>query len=85
MRGPCVFRSNVVWSEVKSCFAGHTTLAVYLVADAYGIYRLIDDITVNGKTFSRAADNGNPNNDPAGPAATTDPSLLPPIPVFPPQ
>ena len=46
-------------------------------ADAYGIYQLIDDINVNGKTFSKASDNGNGNNTPAGPDATTDPSLLP--------
>ena len=42
---------------------------------------LIDDIEVNGKTFSRARDNGNGNNSSAGPDATTDPSLLPPIPI----
>jgi len=79
MGGPCGFRYNVLWSVVQSCFAGDTTLAVYIVADAYGIYHLIDDITVNGKTFSKAADNSNGNNDPAGPLATIDPSLLPPI------
>jgi hypothetical protein len=79
MGGPCVFRYNVHWSDVQACFAGDTTLAVYLVADAYGIYHLIDDITVNGKSFSSASDNGNGNNDPAGPTATTDPSLLPPL------
>jgi len=39
----------------------------------------IDDITVNGKTFSKAADNSNGDNNPAGPLATIDPSLLPPI------
>jgi hypothetical protein len=79
MGGPCGFRYNVIWSVVQSCFAGDTTLSVFLVADAYGIYHLIDDITVNGKTFSSASDNGNGNNDPAGPTATTDPSLLPPL------
>ncbi|HEY8776746.1 MAG TPA: hypothetical protein VIM33_09765 [Gaiellaceae bacterium] len=79
MGGPCVFRYNVTWSDVQSCFVGDTTLAVYLTTDAYGIYHLIDDITVNGKTFSGASDNGNGNNDPAGPTATTDPSLLPPL------
>jgi hypothetical protein len=79
MGGPCVFQYNVTWSVVQSCFTGHTTLSVYLIADAYGIYHLIDDITVNGKTFSRAADNGTGNNTTAGPTATTDPSLLPPI------
>ena len=76
---PCGFVYNVKWSVVQSCFAGDTTLAVFLVADAYGIYHLIDDITVNGKTFSRAGDNSNGSNDPAGPLQTLDPSLLPPI------
>jgi hypothetical protein len=85
MGGPCVFRYNVHWSDVQACFAGDTTLAVYIVADAYGIYHLIDDITVNGKTFSRAGDNSNGNNDPAGPTATVDLSLLPPLPIPMPQ
>jgi hypothetical protein len=79
MGGPCVFRYNVKWSVVQSCFAGDTTLSVYIVADAYGIYHLIDDITVNGKTFSKAADNSNGDNTSAGPDATLDPSLLPPV------
>jgi hypothetical protein len=70
---------NAKWSAVQACFAGDTTLAVYLTTDAYGIYHLIDDLTVNGKTFSSASDNGNGKNDPAGPDATTDPSLLPPL------
>jgi hypothetical protein len=81
MGGPCGFRYNVNWSDVQACFTGHTTLAVYIVADAYGIYHLIDDITVNGKTFSSASDNGGGINAPAGPTATTDPSLLPPLPI----
>lgn len=81
MGGPglCVFLYNVTWSVVQSCFAGDTTLSVFLVADGYGVYHLIDDITVLGKTFSSAADNGKGNNTSAGPAATTDPSLLPPL------
>jgi hypothetical protein len=79
MGGPCGFLYNVQWTQVQGCFASDTTLSVYIVADAYGIYHLIDDITVNGKTFSKAADNGNGDNTPAGPDATLDPSLLPPI------
>ena len=82
MGGPCGSMYNVMWSMVQSCFAGDTTLAVFLIADAYGLYHLIDDINVDGKTFSSASDNGNGNNHPAGPTATTDPSLLPPI-LFP--
>jgi hypothetical protein len=83
MGGPCGFRYNVQWSDVQSCFSGDTTLSVFLVADPYGINHLIDDITVDGKTFSSASDNGSGNNDPAGPSATTDLSLLPPL-LFPP-
>ena len=83
MGGPCGFAYNVKWSAVQACFTGDTTLSVFLVADPYGINHLIDDITVNGKTFSSASDNGKGNNDPAGPGATTDPNLLPPL-LFPP-
>ncbi len=84
---PCYpFKYNLEWSAVQACFAGDRTLSVFLVADAYGIYHLIDDITVNGKRFSSASDNGGGNNDPAGPDATTDPTLLPPILILtPPQ
>jgi hypothetical protein len=77
MGGPCGFRYNVQWPQVQACFAADTTLSVFLVADAYGINHLIDDITVGGKTFSSASDNGNGINTAAGPSATTDPSLLP--------
>ena len=67
------------WSVAQSCHAGDTVSAVFLVADPYGIYHLIDDITVNGKTFSKAADNSNGDNTTAGPDATLDLSLLPPF------
>jgi hypothetical protein len=83
MQHPCPFVFNQKWDDVKTCFAGDTVLSVFLVADAYGINHLIDDITVDGKRFSSASDNGNGNNDPAGPAATTDPSLLPAVLVLP--
>jgi hypothetical protein len=76
---PCGFSYNVTWPAVQGCFAGDTVLSVYIVADPYNIYHLIDDIQVNGKTFSSASDNGNGNNSTAGPDATTDTSLLPPL------
>jgi hypothetical protein len=79
MGGPCVFRYNVNWQDVQVCFANDTVLSAFIVADAYGIYHLIDDMFVNGKLFSSASDNGNGKNDPAGPDATTDPDLLPPV------
>jgi hypothetical protein len=81
--GSCGSLYNVKWQNVQSCFAGDTVLSVFLVADAYGINHLIDDITVDGKTFSSASDNGGGDNTAAGPTATTDPSLLPPL-LFPP-
>src|SRR5437879_3179860 len=62
---PCAFLYNVTWSTVRACFAGDATLAVFLIADAYGIYPLIDDIHGDGKVFSSASDNSNGNNDPA--------------------
>jgi hypothetical protein len=77
--GNCGFLYNVTWPTAQACFSSYTTLAVYMVADAYGIYHLIDDIEVNGKRFSSGSDNGGGNNDPAGPLETTDPSLLPPV------
>jgi hypothetical protein len=81
---PCIgFTYSLTWSDVQTCFAGDTTRAVYLVADAYGISHLIDDINVDGTTFSSASDNSNGNNNPAGPTATTDASLLPPLDLLP--
>jgi hypothetical protein len=75
----CPFAYHQTWSIAQTCHLGETVLSVFIVADAYGIYHLIDDITVNGKTFSSASENGNGKNDPAGPDATTDPTLLPPL------
>ena len=75
----CTYGYHQKWNVVQADHAGDTVLAVFLVADPYGIYHLIDDINVDGKTFSSASDNGNGQNDPAGPDPTTDPSLLPPL------
>ena len=75
----CPFMYHQKWSVAQGCHAGETVMSVYIVADAYGIYHLIDDIDVNNKRFSSASDNGNGNNATAGPDATTDPALLPPL------
>lgn len=75
----CGFEYHQLWTEAQRCHAGETVLAVYLTTDPYNIYHLIDDISVNGKRFSSASDNGGGNNSTAGPDATTDPSLLPPL------
>lgn len=79
----CPFAYHQLWSVAQSCHAGDVVSSVFIVADPYGIDHLIDDITVDGVTFSSASDNGGGNNDWAGPDATTDLSLLPPL-VFPP-
>jgi hypothetical protein len=75
----CPFLYHQTWTVAQGCHATETVLSVYIVADAYGIYHLIDDINVDGKTFSSASDNGGGINDPAGPDLTTDLSLLPPV------
>jgi hypothetical protein len=80
---PCGFVYNVQWKVVQACFGADTTLSVFLVADAYGIYHLIDNIHVDGVTFSSASDNSGGDNTAAGPSATTDTSLLPPLPFSP--
>jgi hypothetical protein len=64
-------------------FAGEVVRAAYITTDPYGVYHLIDDIVINGKRFSSASDNGNGTNAPAGPEATTDASLLPPLDLLP--
>lgn len=79
----CPYLYHQLWAVAQTCHAGDTVSVVFIVADAYGIDHFIDDITVDGKTFSSASDNGGGVNDPAGPAATIDPGLLPPL-VFPP-
>lgn len=75
----CPFIYNGTWGQAQTCHAGEYVSTVFLTTDPYGIYHLIDDIEVNGKLFSSASDNGNGNNTSAGPDATTDPSLLPPL------
>lgn len=79
----CPFLYHQMWSVAQSCHAGDVVSSVFIVADPYGIDHFIDDINVGGKTFSSASDNGDGLNDPAGPAATIDLSLLPPL-TFPP-
>jgi len=75
----CPFMYHQHWNVAQACHAGETVLSVFIVADAYGVYHLIDDITVNGKTFSSGSDNGDGINDPAGPTLTLDPTLVPPV------
>jgi hypothetical protein len=73
----CPFAYHQKWSMAQSCHAGDTVSVVFLVADPYGISHLIDDISVDGKTFTDAADNSNGDNAEAGPDPS-EPSLIPP-------
>lgn len=79
----CPFLYHQMWSLAQACHTGDIVSSVFIVADPYGIDHFIDDINVDGKTFSSASDNGDGINDPAGPTATLDLSLLPPL-DFPP-
>jgi hypothetical protein len=65
-----------MWGVAQSCHAGDVVSSVYLTTDPYGVSHLIDDISVDGKQFSAAEDNGSGDNTAAGPAAS-DPSLIP--------
>jgi hypothetical protein len=75
----CPFLYHQDWNTAQGCHAGDLVYAVYFTTDPYPREQMLDDIYVNGKRFSSASDNGGGNNDPAGPDATTDPTLLPPI------
>jgi hypothetical protein len=79
----CPNAYHVLWPVAQACHAGEFVRSAYITTDPYGIYHVIDDIEVNGKRFSSASDNGNGLNAPAGPDATTDASLLPPLTLLP--
>jgi hypothetical protein len=83
--GTCGYGYHQVWSVAQACHAGDVVSQVFLTTDPYGVEHRIDDIEVNYKRFSSASDNGGGNNDPAGPDATTDPSLIPPLELLLPQ
>jgi hypothetical protein len=72
----CPFLSHQKWSVAQSCHVGDVVSSVFLAADPYGISHRIDDISVDNKLFSSAADNGNGNNTAAGPDPS-DPSIIP--------
>lgn len=72
----CPFDYHQKWSTAQSCHAGDVVSTVFIVADPNGINHLIDDINVDNKTFSAAADNANGSNASAGPNAS-NPSDIP--------
>lgn len=81
--GTCGFQYHVTWQIAQGCHAGDLVSSVYFIADPYPRTQYLDDISVDGKFFTSASDNGGGVNDPAGPDATLDTSLVPTV-VLPP-
>ena len=57
--GSCGFVFQTTWNVVQGCHAGTVVTDVFIVADPYGRTHWIDSLTTAGKTWGRAADNGN--------------------------
>ena len=57
--GTCGFQYETTWQNVQSCHAGTVVTDVYVATDPYGLTYWVDNLTTAGKTWSRAADNGN--------------------------
>lgn len=70
----CLFMYETTWPDVQSCHPGTFITNAYITTDpGIDVTFYIDNLMVDGKTFSSASDNGNGNNDPAD----YTPDLLP--------
>jgi len=54
----CGFQYETTWEKVQACHPATVVTAAYLTTDPYGWEYRIDDLTVDGTNFTRAADNG---------------------------
>ena len=73
--GGCGFLFETNWQAIQACHPGTFVTNAYITTDpGIDVTFLIDNLSVDGKTFSRAADNGNGDNT----TATDTPALLPP-------
>lgn len=64
--GTCGFRYETTWEEVQACHVGTFITNAYITTDpGIDVTFYVDNLTVDGKNFSRAADNGNGDNEPA--------------------
>lgn len=78
--GGCGFLYETTWNAIQACHAGTFVTNAYITTDpGIDVTFLIDNLTVDGKTFSRAADNGNGSGDDGADntTATFTPELLP--------
>lgn len=72
--GTCPFLFETTWQTIQGCHVGTFVTNAFITTDpGIDVTFYIDNLTVDGKTFSSASDNGNGNNEPAD----FTPELLP--------
>jgi hypothetical protein len=72
--GGCGFRFEQTWQQIQACHPGTFVTNAFITTDpGIEVDFLIDNLSVDGKTFSRAADNSNGDNT----TATFTPDALP--------
>ena len=74
--GGCGFLFETTWQQIQACHPGTFVTNAYITTDpGIDVTFLIDNLSIDGKTFSNASDNGNGDNT----TATDTPALLPPL------
>ena len=74
--GGCGFLFETSWQNIQACHPATFVTNAYITTDpGIDVTFLIDNLTVDGKTFSNAGDNSNGDNT----TATDTPDLLPPL------
>jgi hypothetical protein len=72
--GGCGFRFEQTWQQIQACHPGTFVTNAFITTDpGIEVTFLIDNLTVDGKTFSNAGDNSNGDNA----TATDTPELVP--------
>jgi hypothetical protein len=74
--GGCGFLFETTWQQIQACHPGTFVTNAYITTDpGIDVTFLIDNLVVDGKSFSNASDNGNGDNT----TAVFTPNLLPPL------
>lgn len=74
--GGCGFLFEATWQQIQACHPGTFVTNAYITTDpGIDVTFLIDNLVVDGKSFSSASDNGNGDNT----TAFFTPDLLPPL------
>jgi hypothetical protein len=74
--GGCGFRFEQTWQQIQACHPGTFVTNAYITTDpGIDVTFLIDNLVVDGKSFSNASDNANGDNT----TAFFTPDLLPPL------